>query len=266
MEQASGEHRSASMGSSDDPAGGARARLSRRRLLAAGALFGAAPLGAAAETIGGSGPPWSANTAAYPLTADGSGRYQFFTAAEAAFVEAAAARMIPKDELGPGAVEAGVPLFIDRQLAGDFGKASAWYMQGPWDKGLTTQGYQSRYTPAQMYRAAIPAIDKAVQNGSNTSFARLATTDQDAFLKRLAGGDQQLDGVDAKAFFKLLLQNVMEGFFSDPLYGGNRDMAGWKLIGFPGARYDQTAYVTRHGKPYPLPPVGITGRPAWSKA
>jgi hypothetical protein len=62
---------------------GARGRLSRRRLLAAGALLGAAPLGAAAETIGGSGPPWSANTAAYPLTADGAGRYQFFTAAEA---------------------------------------------------------------------------------------------------------------------------------------------------------------------------------------
>src|SRR5665213_1692765 len=106
--------------------------------------------------------------------------------------------MIPKDELGPGALEAGVPVFIVRQLGGDFGKSSSWYMQGPWDPGLPTQGYQSRYTPAQMYRAAIAAIDKATQNASNNAFARLGGDDQDAFLKRLASGDQQLEGVDAK--------------------------------------------------------------------
>ena len=100
--------------------------------------------------------------------------------------------MIPKDELGPGAFEAGVPIFIDRQLNGDFGKAATWYMQGPWDTGLPTQGYQSRYTPAQMYRAAISAIDKATRNASNNVFAKLSGDDQDAFLwKRLASGDQQ---------------------------------------------------------------------------
>ncbi|HEY1753207.1 MAG TPA: gluconate 2-dehydrogenase subunit 3 family protein [Caulobacteraceae bacterium] len=240
--------------------------MSRRRLLSAGALLGAAPLGVGAEAIRGSGPPWTPNTAAYPQAADTGHRYDFFTGPEAAFVEAAAERMIPKDELGPGAVEAGVPIFIDRQLAGDFGKAASWYMQGPWAAGEKTQGYQSRYTPAQMYRAAIAGIDKATQRASNATFARLGGDDQDAFLKRLASGDQQLDGVDAKSYFKLLLQNVMEGFFSDPIYGGNRDMAGWKLIGFPGARYDLTAYVTQHGKPFPLPPVGITGRPAWTRS
>jgi gluconate 2-dehydrogenase gamma chain len=253
------------MSSPDSPAEDERARLTRRRLLTAGALLGAAPLSVAAETLTGSGPPWAETTAAYPLTADAGARYDFFTAAEAAFIEAASARMVPNDALGPGALEAGVPIFIDRQLAGDFGKAASWYMQGPWAKGEKTQGYQSRYTPAQMYRAAIGAIDTAVQHASNTTFAKLAPTDQDAFLKRLASGDQALDGVDSKAFFKLLLQNVMEGFFSDPIYGGNRGMAGWKLIGFPGARYDQTPYVTQHGKPYPLPPVGLKGRPDWSQ-
>lgn len=253
------------MDSSDGPDGRERTQLSRRRILAAGALLGTAPLGVAAETIGGSGPPWAPNTAAYPQSPDPAQRYDFFSGPEAAFIEAAAARMIPKDELGPGALEAGVPIFIDRQLAGDFGKGATWYMQGPWDAGLPTQGYQSRYTPAQMYRAAIAAVDKATQNASNNTFAKLSGEDQDAFLKRLASGDQQLEGVDAKAWFKLLLQNVMEGFFSDPIYGGNRDMAGWKLIGFPGARYDMTAYVKQYGKPYPLPPVGIGGRPAWSR-
>ncbi len=254
------------MGSSDEPVGDARARLSRRRLLAAGALLGAAPIGVAAETLTRGGPPWAPNTAAYPQTADLAQRYDFFSGAEAAFVEAAAARMIPKDELGPGALEAGVPIFIDRQLAGDFGKAASWYMQGPWDSGLPTQGYQSRHTPAQMYRAAIAAVDKATQNASNNAFAKLSGADQDAFLKRLASGDQQLEGVDSNAWFKLFLQNVMEGFFSDPIYGGNRDMAGWKLIGFPGARYDMSAYVKQYGKAYPLPPVGIGGRPAWSRS
>jgi hypothetical protein len=55
----------------------------------------------------------------------------------------------------------------------------------------------------------------------------------------------------------MFLQNVMEGFWSDPIYGGNKNMIGWKLIGFPGARYDHRDFVSRHGEPYPLPPVGL---------
>jgi len=99
--------------------------VSRRRVLGVGMALGAAPIAVAAETIGGgSGPPWTANEAAYPLSVDQAHRYYFFTPGEAAFVEAASERMIPADELGPGAIEAGVPIFIDRQLAGDFGKAA----------------------------------------------------------------------------------------------------------------------------------------------
>jgi gluconate 2-dehydrogenase gamma chain len=240
-------------------------KLDRRRVLGAGVALGAVPIAVAAETIrGGAGPPWSANTAAYPVAADPGRGYDFFRPAEAAFVEAAAGRMIPADDLGPGAVEAGVAVFIDRQLAGDFGKASRMYMQGPWAKGEKTQGYQSRFTPAQMYRAAIPAIDDAVNRAKGGTFAGLAGPEQDAFLKEIETGQVDLGQVDAVTFFALFLQNVMEGFFSDPLYGGNRDMAGWRLIGFPGARYDQTPFVTQHGQPYPLPPVAIGGRPGWS--
>jgi gluconate 2-dehydrogenase gamma chain len=239
--------------------------VSRRRVLGVGMALSAAPIAVAAETIGGgSGPPWTANEAAYPLAVDPARRYDFFSPAEAAFVEAAAERMIPADALGPGAVEAGVPVFIDRQLAGDFGKASRMYMQGPWAKGEKTQGYQSRFTPAQMYRAAIPAIDDAVHKAKGGTFARLAGPDQDAFLQQIETGAVDLGQVDAIAFFTLLLQNVMEGFFCDPLYGGNRDMAGWKLIGFPGARYDYRDWVERHNEVYPLPPVGIMGRSDWT--
>jgi gluconate 2-dehydrogenase gamma chain len=189
----------------------------------------------------------------------------FFTPAEAAFIEAACARLIPADELGPGAVEAGVPTFIDRQLDGPFGRAERWYMQGPWAKGTDSQGYQSRMNPAATYRAAIKAIDARTTAEAGQAFAKLPAAAQDDWLHRLEDGKVALDGVDAKAFFTLLLQNVQEGFWCDPIHGGNRDMIGWKLIGFPGARYDRRDWVLRHNEPYPLPPVGIAGRGDWTR-
>jgi gluconate 2-dehydrogenase gamma chain len=233
-------------------------------MLAVGAVLTAVPTGAAAEELTGKGVPWKANTAAYPEGAGKPGAYEFFTQPEAAFIEAAVARLIPADDLGPGAIEAGVQFFLDRQLAGEFGQGTRWYMGGPWPKGEKTQGYQSRFPPALMYRAAIKDIDAETNRTSNTAFADLKPADQDAFLKTLESGDAKLATVDSKAFFTLFLQNVIEGFFCDPIYGGNRDMVGWKLIGFSGARYDQRAFVLKYGEKYPLPPVGISGRPGWS--
>lgn len=238
-------------------------KLSRRGLLAAAA---GVPLTASAATIHG-GEPWQEGDADAPTPAKGGDRYLYFTGPEAAFVEAATSRLIPTDDLGAGAREAGVPVFIDRQLAGEFGQAARWYMQGPWGPGLPTQGYQTRMTPAGVYRAAIRAIDDQVsKEGKAGAFAKLGAADQDDFLHRLEKGQVQLSGADGVTFFDMLLQNTLEGFWSDPIYGGNRDMVGWKLIGFPGARYDHRPYVGQHGKPYPLPPVGLKGRPAWTKA
>jgi gluconate 2-dehydrogenase gamma chain len=237
-------------------------KLSRRGLLAAAA---GAPLTASAATIRGE-EPWAEGAADAPTPVEPGDHYLFFNSAEAAFIDAATARLIPTDDLGPGAREAGVPIFIDRQLAGEFGRGARWYMQGPWAAGLPTQGYQTRLTPAAIYRAAISAIDDQVSHeGKAARFAKLEPADQDEFLHRLEQGQVQLQGVDARTFFDMLLQNTLEGFWSDPIYGGNRDMAGWKLIGFPGARYDNRPYVGQHGKPYPLPPVGLKGRPAWTK-
>jgi len=71
----------------------------------------------------------------------------------------------------------------------------------------------------------------------------------------------QLEGTSGRTFFEQLLQTTREGFFADPVYGGNRDMVGWKMIGFPGARYDYRDWVERHNERYPLPPLGIAGRP-----
>jgi gluconate 2-dehydrogenase gamma chain len=242
-------------------------RVSRRRLLTAGAAITAVPVAAAAAALGGADVPFKEGQANAPAAIDDLPGWTWFTDAEAAFITAATARLIPADDLGPGAVEAGVPAFLDRQLAGPYGRGERWYMQGPWSPGLPTQGYQTRLTPAGMYRAAIKAIDAAVVRESRAgSFAKLAAADQDTFLQRLDEGDVGLDGADGKAFFAQLLQNTLEGFWSDPIYGGNRDMVGWKLIGFPGARYDNTEFVAKHGEKYPLPPVGIKGRVEWIRS
>lgn len=239
--------------------------LDRRALFGAGAILCAAPFSAYAAQFTGTGLAWQPNTAAYPTAVDLKAGYVFFTPDEAAFIEAACARIVPADATGPGAVEAGVPLFLDRQLAGDYGKGARWYMQGPFGKGTSTQGYQSKYPPAGLYRAAIGGIASHLGQNGGTPFAKRSAADQDAFLKDLEAGKVDLGrDVDAKAYFALLLQNVMEGYFADPLYGGNRGLAAWKMIGFSGARYDQRAYVLAYGKPYPLPPVGIGGRSAWS--
>jgi gluconate 2-dehydrogenase gamma chain len=185
----------------------------------------------------------------------------FFNAGERDFVEAAIARLIPADDLGPGAKEAGVGDFIDSQLAGPYGAARTWYMQGPWSAGTPEQGWQSKLGPAQMYRAAIAATEAhcAGQYGGRR-FAQLDAATQDKLLHDLEKGDIQLAQADAKAFFELLWQNTQEGFLADPMYGGNRGFAGWKLIGFPGPRYNYVEEIKQYGKRYTQQTVGLLGR------
>jgi gluconate 2-dehydrogenase gamma chain len=148
-------------------------------------------------------------------------------------------------------------------------------MQGPWHEGDKTQGYQSRLTPAQLYRAAIKAIDDHCRKQyQGKAFSALSADQQDQVLTALEKGDLKLAGLGphpieienaaGDTFFSQLMQNTIEGFFADPLYGGNKDMIGWKLIGFPGARYNYLPYVSQHGKKLSLDPVGIEGRAAWT--
>jgi gluconate 2-dehydrogenase gamma chain len=185
----------------------------------------------------------------------------YFSDAERQFIDAAVARLIPNDELGPGARETGVTYFIDRQLAGPFGHARTWYMQGPWAKGTEQQGYQLKLTPAELYRAAIADIDAYCSAKHGKTFAQLKAAEQDGVLHLLeTKGAIDLPNVPASTFFSMFLQNTFEGFLSDPMYGGNRDFAGWKLIGFPGPRYNYVEDIEQHGKPYAMPPVGLLGR------
>jgi gluconate 2-dehydrogenase gamma chain len=249
--------------------------LVRRRLLLGGAAVGVGGLAAAAIHDGELGGPqqtfrgavpWQEGTADVPPGASGSG-YMFFTPTEGAFIEAAVGRLIPNDPVGPGAVEANVPFFMDRQLAGRFGRGDHYYLGGPWPKGTPEQGYQTRFSPAELYRAAMAAIDKhVVANFNGASFSKLTAAEQDKLLKGLESGEIELDdGVDSKTFFAMLLQNTKEGYFSDPIYGGNKDMGSWKMIGFPGAHYDYKEWVLHHGERVPYPTVSFKGRPGWTE-
>src|ERR1700691_3158679 len=126
-------------------------------------------LGAPPQTIRGS-VPWKEGTADAPPGASGSG-YVYFTPAEAAFIEAAVARLIPNDPVGPGGVEANVPFFLDRQLAGPFGRGDHYFLGGPWAQGTPEQGDHSRFSPAHLYRAAIVAIDQYVRTNFGAAFS-----------------------------------------------------------------------------------------------
>jgi gluconate 2-dehydrogenase gamma chain len=258
------------------PGRGEDRRIDRRMLLAFGAVAGTAAAADAIArhdgTLGGPSQtitntlPWREGAADAPDAAP-PGALKYLTAAEAAFLTAAVDRMIPPDPTGPGGSEAGVVTFIDRQLAGGYGQGDHFYLEGPWPEGTASQGYQSRFTPAQFYRHALAAIETAVgrANGGK-AFKDLDAATQDAMLKQMEADTLALDGpITSKAFFAMFLQNVLEGYFSDPLYGGNRGGKAWEMIGFPGAHYDYSPWVKAHGLPVPVATVGLRGRAAWSR-
>jgi gluconate 2-dehydrogenase gamma chain len=187
----------------------------------------------------------------------------FFNAAEWRFVSAAAARLIPSNDDGPGAVDLHVPEFIDRQMETDYGHGGRWYLQGPFHpEADATLGYQLRFAPRELYRTAIAELDAWCQNHNGKLFADLDPVLQDDLLTQLQRGQVELPSVKATEFFGQLLSNVKEGYFADPMYGGNFGMGSWKMIGFPGARADFKDWSAQPGKPYPLPPVSILGKKA----
>lgn len=208
--------------------------------------------------------PWEARAADPPAPVTPGG-WLFFTPDEAATMEAIVDRLIPADELSIGGREAGCVVYIDRQLAGYYGNSTRLYTKGPFLPGLPTQGYQYEATPAQRYRAGLAAIDAwSRENKGGKRFLELPPEEQDATLKDIEEAKIALpNGVDAKTFFNLMLTNTTEGFFADPIYGGNKDMVSWKMLGFPGARYDYRDHVSKHNQPYPLPPVSIAGSMEW---
>jgi len=213
--------------------------------------------GASLESAGSEAPLSSAPAPNHPTTADY--RPTFFTPTEWLFVNAASGRLIPADEHGPGAIETGVPQYIDRQMSTPWAEGASWYMQGPFFEAPAEFGYQMQLTPKQQFRLGIRAIDALCQEQLTQPFAGLTPTQQDDVLRQIEKGTLSSPEIHLATFFSsFLLKYVMEGYFGDPMYGGNKDMAAWKMIGHPGARADYVDWVGQ-AKPYPYGPVGIYG-------
>jgi gluconate 2-dehydrogenase gamma chain len=157
---------------------------------------------------------------------------RFFTESEALIVAAAAARIFPSDDSGPGAREAGVSIFIDRQLAGPYGRDRFRYTQPPFEDAPAVLGYQGKETPRELYREGLRGLK---------GFHILSPAEQGKSLRQ----------IESSLFFALLRQNTIEGMFCDPIHGGNAGMVGWQLVGFPGPRMSNYAEIDKYyGKPF----------------
>jgi len=164
---------------------------------------------------------------------------RFFDESEVLIVAAAASRIFPTDDSGPGAREAGVAIYIDRQLAGPYGRDRYRYTQGPFEDAPPEFGYQGKAAPREIYREGLKNLK---------GFDRLAPEEQDKHLQQ----------IESSLFFSLLRQHTIEGMFSDPIHRGNTDMIGWQLIGFPGPRMSNYDDIDKHyGEAFRPKPVSL---------
>ena len=208
----------------------AEVKLGRRNFLKGAGAAGAA--GAAAMASGLTACTPEAATAAAPDTPQ---VWHTLNATEAAFIQAAVDTLIPADELTPSGSDVGLAVFIDRQLAGAFGNGARLYRQGPFLPGKPEHGYQLALTPREFFRAGIEATNEWTRKTyDGKDFDRLNEEQRVEAMKALEEGKPEFAGFRSAMFFDQLLQLTMEGFFADPIYGGNRDKVAWKMIGFPG--------------------------------
>lgn len=230
----------------------------RRDFLKTVGTVGASGIAAAVGVDASAEPQARSPATAAAGAAPVSHAYTFFTAPEAAFIEAAVDRLIPADDLTPGGTDCGVAVFIDRQLAGAWGAGDRMYMQGPWQKGVPTQGYQSPLTPGEFFRTGIAAANASCRKSFQKDFDRLTVDQQVKFLQDMEQGRVTFDGISAPEFFNLLLATTLQGFFADPVYGGNRDKVAWKMIGFPGVIAIYSEHIkTYRNKKYDVEPKSI---------
>jgi len=183
--------------------------------------------------------------------------YGFLTDPEIRFLDAAAERLIPTDELGPGGKEAGISCYIDQQLRSSWGTHGRLYRAGPWKEGTPEQGYQSRLVPQEIYRIGIQEINAICRARYERPFDQLQPEKQDEMLKALEKGEVDLPSMSSKMFFDLLWRNTEEGYFADPIYGGNRGKVGWKLVGFPGVPSSSYKDHLDNAELYRAEPVSI---------
>lgn len=200
-----------------------------------------------------------------PAEPPAPGVLRYFTPHEARTVEALTGRILPGTPEDPGAREAGVLYYIDNMLAYQEGFPEPVYRQPPFaetyegdepprEEGaglyqviwvpadeIERYGYQSVLTPREVFRLGLAAVDRYAREQFEADFVSLTEDQQDQIIQALADNEATgFEPLHPESFFHALRRYTNEGMFSDPAYGGNRNMAGWKLIGYPGA---QRAYT-----------------------
>jgi gluconate 2-dehydrogenase gamma chain len=207
--------------------------IPRRRFLLGAGLAGTAVATGLAPAAGADAPKAPAPAAA----ADAGPQSEpllILNESEHAFVVAALDTLIPADELSPSGSDCGCAVYIDRQLASAWGGGAKTYRSGPFIKGKPEQGYQLSLTPAEFFSAGIAATNAWSRKTYGHDFDRLPSNTRIEALKAMEEGKADFQNFSSKAFFARLLALTMEGFFADPIYGGNRNKVSWKMLGFPG--------------------------------
>lgn len=170
---------------------------------------------------------------------------EFFARYEDFLVLAAATELIfPEDDEGPGAIGLDVPYFIDKQLAGTWGVNDDDYRQGPFPekklKEAPDTANHARANRGQIFLDGLRTMNKESQKRFETTFDEATEEEQGEIMTDLETGELNMRTLPSEGFFELLKDATMQGAFSDPLYGGNKNMDGWRMKEFPGA---QTSYA-----------------------
>jgi len=205
--------------------------LPRRKFLVGAGLAGTAVATGLAPGEAVADPQTAAPAAAAALQAE---PLLVLNETEHAFIVAAVDTLIPADELSPSGSECGCATYIDRQLASAWGGGAKSYRAGPYFKGKPEQGYQLPLTPAEFFAAGIAAANEWSRKTYGRDFDRLEPDMRAEALKTMEEGKAAFTDFSSRAFFGRLLAITMEGFFADPIYGGNRNKVSWRMLGFPG--------------------------------
>jgi gluconate 2-dehydrogenase gamma chain len=211
--------------------------IPRRKFLVGAGLVGSGLAGTAVAAGMTQSPPAEAQAPAPAAAAPPAPQAEpllLLNETEHAFVVAAVDTIIPADELSPSGSACGCDTYIDRQLASAYGGGAKMYRAGPYVKGKPEQGYQLPLTPAEFFTAGIAAATVWSRKTYGHDFDRLDPDKRIEALKAMEEGKAEFANFSSRAFFARLLAMTMEGFFGDPIYGGNRNKASWKMLGFPG--------------------------------
>ena len=180
--------------------------------------------------------------------------YQSLSAGEAELVEALVDVMCPADALTPRGTQCGLATFIDRQLAGAFGKGERLYRPGPWRQGQREYGYQRPLTPEVFFKYGLAEAERVCQKQFGMGFAALETRAASEFLQDVADGHAGDDPELLDEWFNELVYPLfIQACFSDPQYGGNRHKVFWTMLGYPGLPAVHGLNIVKYrGKPFPM--------------